>query len=495
MAERADKRGLRVCYEALAWGRHVNRWRHAWKIVQEGNHPALGLLVDSFHTLALNDDPSGIADLPADKLFFVQLADAPRLSMDVLSWSRHFRNFPGQGQLPVTDFVRAVLASGYRGPLSLEIFNDEFRAAPARLTARDGLRSLLMVEAEAGGTVLPPPPVFDGVEFLEFAVDDEHAVRLGETLRGLGFHHAGRHRSKSVDLYRQGRVNLILNSEPDSAASEHFQFHGSSVCAMALRVDDAAAAIERANGLLCPEWRERIGRGERRIPAVRAPDGTLVYLVQPDPSGRTIYDDDFILTPDPAPDALVTGIDHVAQALPMGRMDNFVLFYHAVFGFAPEQMWEIADPYGLIRSRTMVSADHSVRLPLNVSESRETATGRFLTTYAGAGVHHIAFATADILHTLEQATANGSRLLGIPSNYYEDIGAKWGLPDARIEQLRQHNLLYDQDENGEFLHAYTETFDGRFFFEFVQRIGDYQQYGAANASVRMAAQSTHRPGR
>ncbi len=495
MAERADKRGLRVCYEALAWGRHVNRWRHAWKIVQEGNHPALGLLVDSFHTLALNDDPSGIADVPADKLFFVQLADAPRLSMDVLSWSRHFRNFPGQGQLPVTDFVRAVLASGYRGPLSLEIFNDEFRAAPARLTARDGLRSLLMVEAEAGGTVLPPPPVFDGVEFLEFAVDDEHAVRLGETLRGLGFHHAGRHRSKSVDLYRQGRVNLILNSEPDSAASEHFQFHGSSVCAMALRVDDAAAAIERANGLLCPEWRERIGRGERRIPAVRAPDGTLVYLVQPDPSGRTIYDDDFILTPDPAPDALVTGIDHVAQALPMGRMDNFVLFYHAVFGFAPEQMWEIADPYGLIRSRTMVSADHSVRLPLNVSESRETATGRFLTTYAGAGVHHIAFATADILHTLEQATANGSRLLGIPSNYYEDIGAKWGLPDARIEQLRQHNLLYDQDENGEFLHAYTETFDGRFFFEFVQRIGDYQQYGAANASVRMAAQSTHRPGR
>ena len=338
MAERADKRGLRVCYEALAWGRHVNRWRHAWKIVREGNHPALGLLVDSFHTLALNDDPSGIADVPAGKLFFVQLADAPRLSMDVLSWSRHFRNFPGQGQLPVTDFVRAVLASGYRGPLSLEIFNDEFRAAPARLTARDGLRSLLMVEAEAGGTVLPPPPVFDGVEFLEFAVDDEHAIRLGETLRGLGFHHAGRHRSKSVDLYRQGRVNLILNSEPDSAASEHFQFHGSSVCAMALRVDDAAAAIERANGLLCPEWRERIGQGERRIPAVRAPDGTLVYLVQPDPSGRTIYDDDFILTSDPAPDALVTGIDHVAQALPMGRMDNFVLFYHAVFGFAGSEI-------------------------------------------------------------------------------------------------------------------------------------------------------------
>ena len=154
MAERAGRRGLRVGYEALAWGRHVNRWRHAWRIVQAANHDALGLIVDSFHTLAVADDASGIAIVPADKLFFVQLADAPKLSMDALSWSRHFRNFPGQGQLPVADFLRAALATGYRGPLSLEVFNDEFRAAPARLIARDGLRSLLLVEAEAGATEL-----------------------------------------------------------------------------------------------------------------------------------------------------------------------------------------------------------------------------------------------------------------------------------------------------------------------------------------------------
>ena len=415
--------------------------------------------------------------------------------MDVLSWSRHFRNFPGQGQLPVANFVKEVLKAGYDGPLSLEIFNDEFRAAPARLMARDGLRSLLLVEAEAGATALPPPPAFDGVEFLEFAVDDEQGRRLGETLRGLGFHYAGRHRSKSVDLFRQGRVNLILNSEPDSAASEHFQFHGTSVCAMALRVDNAKSAVERATALLCPEWHERIGEGERNIPALRAPDGTLVYLVQPDPEGGTIYDDDFILFTDEAPPSSVTNVDHVAQALPTGRMNNFVLFYHAVFGFSPDQLWEIPDPYGLVRSRTMVSADRTVRLPLNVSESRETATGRFLTTYAGAGVHHIALATDDIVHALEQASARGARILGIPANYYQDVGAQWGLPDERIESLRQHNLLYDQDDNGEFLHAYTDTFDGRFFFEFVQRIGGYQQYGAANAAVRMAAQAQQRPSR
>jgi 4-hydroxyphenylpyruvate dioxygenase len=93
MSDRAARRGLRVGFEALSWGRNVNRWGHAWRIVQRAAHPALGLIVDSFHTLALNDDPSGIAQVPADKLFFVQMADAPRLSMDVLSWSRHFKNF------------------------------------------------------------------------------------------------------------------------------------------------------------------------------------------------------------------------------------------------------------------------------------------------------------------------------------------------------------------------------------------------------------------
>jgi 4-hydroxyphenylpyruvate dioxygenase len=492
MAERAQKRGLRVGFEALAWGRNINKWRHAWQIVKAANHPALGLIVDSFHTLALDDDLSGLSEVPAEKIFLAQLADAPKLSMDVLSWSRHFRNFPGQGQLPVAGFVRDLIGAGYRGPLSLEIFNDEFRSAPARLMARDGLRSLLLVEAEAGATDLPPVPAFDGVEFLEFAVDEQSGRRLAETLRGLGFHYAGRHRSKSVDLFRQGRINMILNSEQDSAAAEHFQFHGPSVCAMAFRVDNANQAVARAEALLCPPWQEQIGPGERQIPAVRAPDGTLLYLVEADPSGSTIYDVDFNLFTESSADSLLTEVDHVAQALPMGRMDNFVLFYRALFGFTPEQLWEIPDTMGLIQSRTMSSAGRTIRLPLNISESRETTTGRFLTTSSGAGVQHIAMAATDMRKAIEQLAARGARFLPIPGNYYEDIEARWGLDSDRLDMLRAQNILYDRDDAGEFLHAYTDPFDDRFFFEIVQRIGDYQQYGAANASVRMAAQTKRR---
>jgi 4-hydroxyphenylpyruvate dioxygenase len=218
----------------------------------------------------------------------------------------------------------------------------------------------------------------------------------------------------------------------------------------------------------------------------------LLYLVQQAADEPSIYDVDFLLEPEADSEPGLTRVDHVAQALPMGRMDNFVLFYRAICGLNPEQLWEIPDTMGLIQSRAMASVEGDIRLPLNISESRETTTGRFLTTFSGAGVQHIAFASTDIVRTQQTLTARGARFLPIPGNYYDDIGARWGLDDARLAMLRRHNLLYDRDDNGEFLHAYTDPFDDRFFFEIVQRIGGYQQYGAANASVRMAAQAKRR---
>lgn len=495
MAERAGRRGLRVGFEALSWGRHVNRWGHAWRIVQQAAHPALGLIVDSFHTLALGDDPSGIARVPAEKLFLVQMADAPKLSMDVLSWSRHFRNFPGQGDLDVVGFMRAVLASDYTGPLSLEVFNDDFRAAPGRFVARDGLRSLILTEAEASdGAGLPVVPALNGVEFLEFAVDEKTGPELVSFLQTLGFHHAGTHRSKAVDLYRNGGVSLVLNAEQDSAASEHFHLHGPSVCAMALRVDDADRTLARANALLCPDWQEPLGTGERRIPSVRAPDGTLVYLVQPEASGRSFWEDDFELIPVSGEVTPLLGIDHVVLALPVGRMASHVLFWRALFGLVAQPQLDTADPYGLVHSRALVSPDGKLRMVLNASEGRGTLTGRFVSAFAGAGVHHVALATPDILHTAQELEVLHAPLLPMPVNYYDDLSARWALDDATLSELRKHGLLYDRDEAGEFRHLYTDTFHDRFFFEAVQRQAGYAGFGAANASVRTAAQARQSPG-
>lgn len=486
MAERAQARELLVGYEALAWGRYVNRWRQAWDIVQQADHPALGLILDSFHTLAVGDTLDGLHEtVPSDKIFFVQLADSPRKSMDVLSWSRHYRNFPGQGALPVPEFMREVVQAGYQGPLSLEIFNDEFRAASAHLIAHDGLRSLVWVEAEAGATQLPASPEFLGYEFLEFAVDPNSAPALERRVSALGFERRGEHRSKAVTLYQQGNIHLILNSEPDSHAADFFQVHGPSVCAICLRVDDAARAMQRAMALLCTAWEERIGEGECRLPALRAPDGMLFFFVDDELADR-LYRTDFHLTRPSGPGIGLLEVDHVAQAVPPDRLGSFMLFYRTVFGLEPETIHEIPDPYGLVSSLALVSPSRRVAFPVNVSESRRTGTGRFVNALSGAGVHHIAFTTADLQQAVVAVDEKAGELLDIPENYYDDLDARFLLPGEELGTLRRLNLLYDQDSSGTFRQVYTNTFEDRFFFEVVQRDG-YTGFGAANASVRMNA--------
>ena len=234
--------------------------------------------------------------MPGERIFFVQVADAPRLEMDVLSWSRHFRCFPGQGDFDLAGFLAPVVASGYGGPISLEVFNDDFRAASARQTAVDGMRSLLYLEertherlqaAPAGSRSQarvelfdpPPPPGTEGFEFIEFAAEDASAERLGAWLERVGFTAAGRHRSKNVTLYRQGGVNLALNAEPGSFAHAFSLVHGPSVCAVGFRLEDAQSALSRARLYRCQPYEGRTGPNELLIPAVRAPDGSLIYLV------------------------------------------------------------------------------------------------------------------------------------------------------------------------------------------------------------------------
>ncbi|MBJ9973960.1 bifunctional sugar phosphate isomerase/epimerase/4-hydroxyphenylpyruvate dioxygenase family protein [Pseudomonas sp. S75] len=502
LAEQAGARGLRIGYEALAWGRHVSTWQQVWNLVRQADHPALGMILDSFHTLSLKGDPQGIRDVPADKIFFVQMADAPILAMDVLEWSRHFRCFPGQGELDLAGFLEPIIATGYRGPLSLEIFNDGFRAAPPRQNAADGLRSLLYLEektrlllAEQGQSVEPgalfaPPPAsrYDGIEFLEFAVDEAVGARLGQWLKRLGFVEAGQHRSKAVKLMRQGDINLVLNAEPYSFAHNFYEAHGPSLCAAALRVDDAKAALQRAVAYGGQPFRGLIGPNERELAAVRAPDGSLIYLVESAVAGQRIYDSDFSLA-DPAhvADGLQR-IDHMALALPADALDNWVLFYKSLFDFTADDEVVLPDPYGLVKSRALRSACGTLRLPLNISENRNTAIAHALSSYRGSGVHHIAFECADIFAQVALAKNAGVPLLEIPLNYYDDLAARFDFDDEFLSELAYYNVLYDRDaQGGELFHVYTEPFEGRFFFEIIQRKGGYAGYGAANVAVRLAA--------
>ncbi|MDF0732032.1 bifunctional sugar phosphate isomerase/epimerase/4-hydroxyphenylpyruvate dioxygenase family protein [Pseudomonas entomophila] len=507
LAEHAGQHAVRIGYEALAWGRHVNTWQQVWQLVRQADHPALGVILDSFHTLSLNGDPRGIRDIPGEKIFFVQMADAPVLAMDVLEWSRHFRCFPGQGELDLPGFLAPILQRGYRGPLSLEIFNDGFRAAPPRQTAADGLRSLLYLEEKtrlqlagqarsvAPGVLFEPPAAsrYDGVEFLEFAVDEVLGARLGDWLTRLGFDEVGQHRSKAVRLLRQGDINLVLNAEPYSFAHNFFEAHGPSLCATALRVDDAQAALQRAIAYRGQPFRGLVGPNEREVPAVRAPDGSLIYLVQQAGAGKTLYDNDFHLGPGASATGGLKRIDHMALALPAEALDNWVLFYKSLFDFAADDEVVLPDPYGLVKSRALRSPCASVRLPLNISQSRNTAIAHALSSYRGSGVHHVAFECDEIFREVNRAKEAGVPLLEIPLNYYDDLAARFDFDDEFLSELAYYNVLYDRDaQGGELFHVYTEPFEGRFFFEILQRQGGYAGYGAANVAVRLAAMAKAR---
>lgn len=498
LGERAAKRGLKVGFEALAWGRHINDYRDAWEVVRRADHKAIGLVLDTFHTFARKTDLKPLYAIPGDRIFLVQLADAPWLEMDALSWSRHFRCFPGQGDMPVVDFMEAVQATGYQGDLSLEIFNDQFRAGSPRAVALDGQRSLIylmdQLRAKTGKSaldvpVLPPRSKCLGVEFIEFAVDDRTGDELKQFLGGLGFHNVAQHKSKDVTRWLQGDINLVVNQDKEGFAHSHYITHGPSVCAIALKVDSAAATLDRAEKLRDTPFRQKVGPGELEIPAVRGVGGSLLYFLDPVSALAKNWDVDFDATEsDKNPGAGLTVVDHISQSMHYEDVLSWLLFYSSLFDVRKTPQLDITDPGGIVRSQVVETAEGTLRIALNASQSMRTQSSRFLNEYFGSGVQHIAFATDDIVATAKRLKANSVETLRIPENYYDDLEARFDLDPARLAEFKANNILYDRDESGEYLQLYTRSFKDLFFVELVERRG-YKGFGAVNAPIRLNAQS------
>ncbi len=503
LGESAAKRGIRVGFEALAWGRHINDYRDAWEVVRRADHPAIGLVLDSFHALVRKTPLDAIRSIPQDRIFLVQVADAPLLDMDYLSWSRHYRCFPGQGDLAVDDFMAALQATGFDGLVSLEIFNDRFRAGSARSVAVDGQRSLLLMLDQLqrrthvpvpGLPDLPPRAACHGVEFVEFAMEERSARAFEHLLDGLGFTKAGIHRSKDVTRWRQGDINIVVNSEKEGFSHSFNITHGPSVCAIALRVDDAAATVDRAVKLLDQPFRQAVGSGELDIPAVRGLGGSLIYFVDRKSGLDRLWEADFEAVGDGAEDAGagLVSYDHLSQSMHYEEMLTWLLFYVALFDVRKSPVQNVIDPGGVVQSQVVETEDGTFRLALNASLSRHTQASRFLTDMFGSGVQHVALATSDIFATVERLRAKGVELLPIPENYYDDLEARIELAPDQIDRLRDANVLYDQEGSAEFFQAYTTSLEGGFFIEIVER-RDYRGFGAVNAPIRLAAQTRLAP--
>ena len=498
LGESAAAKGIRVGYEALAWGRHISDHRDAWEVVRRADHAHIGIILDSFHTLGRGLDPQSIRAIPRDKIFFVQLADAPLIEMDLLYWSRHFRNMPGEGDLPVLDFMRAVAATGYDGPLSLEIFNDQFRGGSPWTIAQDGYRSLVCLMDDVSraepdialhAPPMPPRIASSGIEFIEFTTDADEAETLEQLLGVLGFAKAGQHKSKQVQLWRQGGINILINTEENGFAHSAYLMHGTSVCDIGIRVEDATATAMRAGVLGAELFSQPSVPGELDIPAIKGVGGGVIHFIDDKSDLARLWEIDFIQDNQPADGGVgLVAIDHIAQTMKYEEMLTWALFYTSIFDTNKVPMVDVVDPAGLVRSRAIQNDDGSLRITLNGAESQDTLAGRFISETFGSSVQHIAFASVDIFATAAALSRNGFEALTISANYYDDLGARFGLDDQLLDKLKAAQILYDCDEAGAYFHFYGQMLGAGIFFEIVQRTEAYNGYGAANAPFRISAQ-------
>jgi 4-hydroxyphenylpyruvate dioxygenase len=528
LAALAGDHGVKVAYEALAWGKYVSDYEHAHRLVQAVDHPNLGTCLDSFHILSRNWETAPIEAFNAEKIFFVQVADAPKLSMDVLSWSRHYRVFPGEGQFELAKFMGHVVRAGYSGPVSLEIFNDVFRQSDVERTAVDGMRSLIWLEeqsakwleanapalAAAGAgagsnsgapgsqvqgrrrypmelATLPQVAEPAGYNFAEVKAADTKGL---ETVLGqLGFGFNGRHRTKDVQLWTMGHARVIVNEASPSAHNTADALP--AIAALGFDVDSPVIASARAQQLKAPTVPRKSQAHEEVFQGFAAPDSTEIFLCQGNPDGTAAWTSEFgegLEVPEAGASAV---IDHVNLAQPWQHFDEAVLFYTSALALAPQPFAEVPSPTGLVRSQVMVTEDRSVRLVLNLAPliQQDGASGDAADSDGGRSgqrktyQEHIAFAVDDLVATARDCKARGLEFLEIPANYYEDLAARFGLAPEFLATLQELNLLYDRDADGEFLHFYTATV-GSVFFEMVERRGNYDGYGAPNAPVRHAVQ-------
>lgn len=488
LADLAGSHGVKVAYEALAWGRYVNDFEHAHRLVQAVDHPNLGTCLDSFHILSRDWDTAPIEKMDASKIFFVQVADAPQLSLDVLSWSRHYRVFPGEGQFELAKFMGHLARTGYDGPVSLEIFNDVFRQADVERTAVDAMRSLVWLQEQGAAWLagqgetrrfplrldtLPRVPEPTGFNFAEVRAADTAALET--LLAQLGFASRGRHRTKDVQLWTMGQARLVINESAPTDSEP-------AISAVGFDVENPLLASSRAQQLKAPVVPRKTQADEEVFQGIAAPDSTEIFLCQGTPDGTAAWTGEFGPEPAGRSGGGSAVIDHVNLAQPWQHFDEAVLFYSSALALTAQPFAEVPSPTGLVRSQVMDTADRAVRLVLNLAPLIQQGDGG-----TRAYQEHVAFAVEDLVATARAAKKRGLRFLRIPANYYEDLAARFDLEPGFLDTLRELDLLYDRDADGAFLHFYTATV-GSVFFEMVERRGDYNGYGAPNAPVRHAVQ-------
>jgi 4-hydroxyphenylpyruvate dioxygenase len=364
-------------------------------------------------------------------------------------------------------------------------------AVPAKLCAAQNRRAR---RQPMKFTPWENPMGTDGFEFIEYAAPDPAA--LGRLFEQMGFVAIARHRTKNVTLYRQGEVNFIIDAEADSFAQRFARLHGPSICAIALRVEDAAFAYRRALELGAWGFDSKSGPMELNIPAIKGIGDSLLYFVdrwrgKGGGAGGigdiSIYDVDFVALPgaQAAPRGFgLTTIDHLTHNVHRGRMKEWAEFYERLFNFREVRYFDIEGKLTGLKSKAMTSPCGKIRIPINESSDDKSQIAEYLDLYRGEGIQHVALATGDIYRTVEAMAGNGVVFQDTIDTYYDLVDKRLPSHGERLDELRRLRILIDGAThqgapNELLLQIFTKNAIGPIFFEIIQRKGD-EGFGEGN---------------
>jgi 4-hydroxyphenylpyruvate dioxygenase len=330
------------------------------------------------------------------------------------------------------------------------------------------------------------PLGLDGFEFIEFSAPEKGL--LEPVFERMGFSRIARHRSKDVDLWRQGEINLIANYEPKSPAAYFAAEHGPSACGMAFRVKNARLAYEEVIARGAEPVETRTGPMELRLPAIRGIGGAMIYLVDRYGDALSIYDIDFDYLPGVDRNPAGAGfkiIDHLTHNVYGGRMAHWSSFYERVFNFREIRYFDIKGEYTGLTSRAMTAPDGKIRIPLN--EEGKAGGGQieeYLRAYNGEGIQHIAFSCDDLPACWDRLKALGTPFAPPPPKaYYDMLEERLPGHGEPVEALQSRGILLDgSTEDGDprlLLQIFSQTMIGPVFFEFIQRKKD-EGFGEGN---------------
>jgi 4-hydroxyphenylpyruvate dioxygenase len=324
----------------------------------------------------------------------------------------------------------------------------------------------------------------DGMEFIEYAAPDPEA--MGRLFEQLGFRAVARHRKKKVTLYRQGQINFLLNAEPNSFAQRFARLHGPSICAMGFRVQDAAAAYQRAQELGAWGVDGTSGPMELNIPAIKGIGDSLIYLVDRwrgkngardgDIGNISIYDVDF--EPLAGVDQHPVGhgfleIDHLTHNVYRGRLEEWAGFYERLFNFKEVRYFDLEGRATGIKSRAMYSPCGKIRIPINEEgTSTKGQIQEYLDRYHGEGIQHVALSCRDLCAGVDALRARGIQLLDTPETYYELVDRRIPGHGEQVDELRARRILIDGEQGKLLLQIFSENMLGPIFFEFIERKGN-----------------------